>query len=359
MALVYAWTGDIGQSAQNIVDSGGSTVGSPEPNWITSRHPAVGYGGSDKVMRINAAEVVTMPVFPGGGIADCIVQCHFRNDGAGTYFSTDSPLLRILSDDPSPTILAELRAASAAGTSTLNVYTADAANILQLVYTTTGTLASNTWEVIALRFKNGASGEVEVSINGTVEGPAGPIVHSTKTAGRWGAYKTSTFTNNSKHFYTHVTGWDDPGSDLALTTTKWVASLKPNGTDTAGSYTAVGAATLHEATDDEYINTTEYAESTTSPDEVFLTIDINDIDAGWAPSIVDGIVIWNSVRGDGALNAARAAIKSGAGDKEYGSTVTTDANTQAVGSVHPDVPVTAALWDTTSIAAATIGVEVS
>ena len=357
MALVMAYSGDVGASNQQLLDSGWTADGSWKADEAATHHPLAGYGGCARVFKSSTNEgslhTIVSPLWPGAALSDVIVQAHVKQ--YTTIYHQWSVLLRIYAADRT-TILAEARpSSSVSAPTTLKVYSANGSDVLTLQGTTTATAPWNSWWVLAIRFKNGASGEVEVSIDGTSAFSASPT-HSTKTAQAWGSqngYFTVPF------YLAHVTVWGNPATDNALTVTKWVATLKPSATAAAGSFTATGAATLHEATDDDTISASEYGESTTDPDEMRCNVEVDDVDAAWAPSNIDGVVVVGSVRGDGALSSARSVIKSVA-TSEYGAATTTDADSNHnVVSVHTTDPNTAIAWTKAGIDAAEIGVEVT
>lgn len=226
MALHWAWSHDVQGTEQQYQDAGWTHTG------VTlaahSDQPIVGFGGSEYAINLNGTSSNLMsPAFPLGGLTDGIIQFRFH----ATTYHTSGVILRLY--DVSGTVeLLRLIPSVTGATTQIKVYSSEGGTTI-LRGTTAGVLVGGTQHVIAVRFKpNGATGDIQVSIDGAVENivTAG-AVGATSAWRRYGGGGRS----GSNYRQGPVTVWDTAADD-ALTVPRWVALLKPTSDIAIGNY---------------------------------------------------------------------------------------------------------------------------
>jgi len=350
MALHWAWSFDVRGTNQQYNDAGWSVPG----GWVLvqafTRQPLSGFGGADYSALRNASGTFYMtPVFPKGTLTDGKFKFHVYASSWNTsqYFA--------LTDSTGTLTLLALYPATTSGASTaFNVYSQEGGSLI-LRGTTTGTLNTNTWHTIEIRFKpNGATGEIQVSFNeGTPESiVAAGAVGATSPWGRFtsnGISGINTYTNM-------LTAWDNASDTVA---NRWVATLRPISDVVVGSYlNELGSGTnVYQSVNEAVPSPTNYATTTTALDTIKFGVNTSNIDPTWAPTAIDGLSVVCMARGELALNSARPVLGKAASADVLGTVQTTDANSSfGVNDVFT-VQADAAAWSVVGINAGQYGMR--
>jgi hypothetical protein len=362
MALVWAFSGDLTGHRTPLLTSGwtlyhlyADTAHNYGDIYATARHPLVGYGGASYALRVYCSPgspfraAIETPNTAFTALADGVVGFHWwRNDdddgyGTGGFFikSGGVEVVRLK--------------VSSAGVVSVYVYeTATSALVLQFTCTPLWTIS--TTKYFGVRYKAGASGEIEVSIDGGAADTATGAYHT----GAWDTLRWDLYGYGGTRYIWMPTVWSS-AADPALTIPQWVAKITPDADAAAGSFTASTGTDLFAMVDEAAYSATDYIETTTTPDDTMrLTgTSATSVNAAWAPAAIAGVVGYAAVRGDGALNAAQIAWSSG-GTGALGSTVATSTSVVTVTDVLTVDPNTSAAFaNVAAIDALQFGVKAS
>jgi hypothetical protein len=208
---------------------------------------------------------------------------------------------------------------------------------------------------IAIRFKTGASGRVDVAIDGT------SVTTGTINVGTTASWdQIQWYTSDKYAWWWMPTVWDDPATDTALTATKWLTRIAPSADAAAGGWTGSNGGTITADIDEIQHSAADYASTTTDPDEFRCDVSSTaSINANWTPGAIHGVVCHSVMKGEGGLTASQNAVKSGS-TTAYSAAVSNTTTSQIRTSVQTTDPATSAAWaNKAAIDAAEFGVKAS
>lgn len=315
---IYGSTADFFHSdwLNSQLDTREITYHETDPAEGFPRQPPIGYGGMEAGMRGTTGYIYVTPTPPRGTLADGGIQFHWNPDLSA--FSNGTSYIQLY-DGTRSTYLLELRGY---GSNTVRVYSHNT-----LRGTATGLFLFGAWNVVAIRFKDHTvNGEIQVSVNGEV-----CFTYSGNTGGtsEWGALRWSGAARACG-----ITWWDDAADDF-LTTTYWTTSLTPSSDAADGDWWnnagVPSQVDLYDYINDAWttaLSTPTYIDTVADPSgEVRIKVQTSEVDAGWAPAYVAGVLVQAAARGDGTIGQGTVTAYDG------GTTASVDGTTVTLTSL--------------------------
>jgi hypothetical protein len=338
MTLAASWAFSLGATPQQMADSEWGQLNLTQAAYNSTaaplpRQPTCGHGG----MTMGLLEYGVAPItyaFPKAAINDGIVQFHVYMKGWNTSYSR----VRLLSEGG--TVLLELRpkvSFTTFGVTAIECYSGEGSLTLRGT-TVSAVWKLNTWMTVSIRFKPGATGYIQVGVDGRVD----TIVNGDVT-GATSDWRRVQWCSGAGGYVAEgwvVTGlsvWDDATADVdAMTLPYFHATLRPKTDEDVTGWTdeAGGTTNLFDVVNNAAIDPAHYLKTVTG-EVLTFGVDTSDISASWNPDSIAGVNIMASMRGEGWLCTAEVQAVAGVQTNE-GTVAQTDPETsQAVSDVLP------------------------